>query len=166
MKYQEKKYLVKTFSRIRDMLESKHATKNSKTVTIHYYAQKEGNDVTKLVEFIDRYEIHILKESHGNFSLTEKIPMASNKAGFRWLKDKGYNTVNVVKMQNTDYGYKGGIIGLYIINDVLHSVILNFPEGQHDAVANEFGLDTAEVITVPYNKYLEQLGRSRSMKLL
>jgi hypothetical protein len=42
---------------------------------------------------------------------------------------------------------------------------LDFPEGQHEAIEKKLGLGTAEVINVPYNKLLEQIGRLRSMKL-
>ena len=68
-------------------------------------------------------------------------------------------------MDNTDYEYKNGLVGLYIVDDFLHSVILDFPEGQHEEIEKELGLDTAEVISVPYNKFLEKIGRLRSIKL-
>lgn len=56
-----------------------------------------------------------------------------------------------------DYDYKGGIVGLYIINDDLFSIILDFPPGEHEVIASELGMEAAEVIDLPYNKYLESL---------
>ena len=123
------------------------------------------NSILKLVQFVDKNEIHILKESQGKFYLNDEIPVESTKAGLKWLKNKGYKKVNVVKMANTDYEYKNGIVGLYVIEDFLYSVILDFPEGQYEAIEKEFELDTAKIISVPYNKFLEQIGRLKSMKL-
>jgi hypothetical protein len=156
---------VESFANIESMLNEKGATKGKEVVTMHYYGQHEGNDVTKLVEYADRFEIHQLKETNGQFTFLPHIPVASKDAGLQWLKDKGYTTVNIVKMANTDYPYKNGTIGLYVIDDFLHSVILYYPPEDHEAVEQEFGLENAEVIILPYNKYLDKLGRLRSMKL-
>jgi len=165
MKHQEKKYLVDSFSRIQKILNETGAKRRPRVVTIHYYAQQEGNDVVKLVRYNDRNEIHILEESQGRFSLKENIPVESTDAGLQWLKDRGAGVVNLVKMANTDYEYKNGIVGLYIIDDFLYSIILDFPEGQHETIEKEFGLHTAKVISVPYNKLLKQMGRLRPMNL-
>lgn len=165
MKHQEKKYRVDSFTKIQKILDEKGAKKNKGIVTTHYYAPQESNNVVKLVDYTDSNEIHVLEESKGRYSLKESIPVENTAAGLKWLKDKGYKTVNVVKMVNTNYEYKNGVVGLYIIDDFLHSVILDFPEGQHEAIEKELELDTTEVISVPYNKFLEQLGRLRSIKL-
>jgi len=165
MKSQEKRYRVDSFVGIKKILDEAGAKKGKEIVTTHYYAQQDGNDVVKLVDYDNRNEIHILKESDGNFSLTEKIPVESVDVGLKWLEDKGYETVDVVKMIYTDYEYKGGLVGLYIIDDFLHSVILDFPPGQHKAIGKGFGLSNAEIISVPYNKYLKEIGRLGSMKL-
>ena len=165
MKHQEKKYRVNSFAKIQEILSEADVKKGKEVVTTHYYAPQENNDVVKLVKYSDRNEIHILEESQGSYALKENIPVENTAAGLQWLKDGGYKTVNIVKMVNTDYEYKNGVIGLYIINDFLHSVILDFPEGQHEAIEKEFGLATAEVISVPYNKFLEKIGKLRLMKL-
>ena len=68
-------------------------------------------------------------------------------------------------MANCDYEYKNGNVGLYIIDDFLYSVILDFPEGQHKVVEKELGLNAAELINIPYNKLLEKIGCLRSMNL-
>lgn len=163
--HQEKKYKTDSFEKILGTLNKVGAKKIKEVVNTHYYAIQEGNDVTKLVEFPDRFEIHILKESDGKYSLTENIPVETKEAGLKWLKDKGYKVVNIVKMAYTDYEYKDGIVGLYVIDDFLYSVILDFPPGQHEAIEREFGLSSAEVINLPYNKYLDKLGKLRSMNL-
>ncbi|MEX0616274.1 MAG: hypothetical protein WD231_00510 [Candidatus Woykebacteria bacterium] len=165
MKYQEKKYRVDSFTKIWRILEEAGAKKKSKVLSTHYYAQQEGNNIIKLVQYENKNEIHLLQESQGKYSLKEKIPVETTDAGLKRLKDEGYKAVEVVKMVNTDYEYKGGIVGLYLINNFLHSVILDFPEGHHETLEKEFGLETAEVISVPYNKYLEQIGKLQSIKL-
>ncbi len=123
MKYQEKKYRVESFTKILKFLKEKGAKKGEEIVTIHYYAPQKTNDVVKLVKFSDKNEIHVLKESNGKFSLTENIPIKNTETGLQWLKDKGYKAVNIVKMANTDYEYKGGIVGFYLIDDFLTSII-------------------------------------------
>lgn len=165
MKNQEKKYRIDSFSKIQKVLDKIGVKKTKKNVTTHYYARQESNDVVKLVKYIDRSEIHVLKESQGRYSLKENVRVENIEAGLRWLKDKGYKTVNILKMVNTDYKYKKGVVCLYVIDDFLYSVILDFPQGFHEAVEKEFGLDTAEVISVPYDKFLNQIGRLRSMTL-
>ena len=165
MKYQEKKYQIDSFTKIQTILDEVGAKKGHKVITDHYYAQQDGNDVVKLVKYTDRNEIHILGYSDGKYSLKENIPVENTETGLQWLKNKGYKIVNLVKMAYTDYEYKNGIVGLYIIDDFLHSVILDFPEGHHRAIEKEFELNTTEVISVPYNKYLDQIGKLRSMKL-
>lgn len=156
---------MESFTKIQKILNVKGAKRGHEVVTIHYYVQQEGNDVVKLVKYIDRNEIHLLKESQGSYYLKENIPVENIDAGLQWLKDKGYKVVNIVKMDNTDYEYKDGIVGLYIIDDFLYSVILDFREGQHEEMEREFELQTAEIIYVPYNKYVDQIGRLQSRKL-
>lgn len=69
-------------------------------------------------------------------------------------------------MDATDYEYHGGIVGLYIINDFLNSVILDFPVSEHQDMEQVFGLNKAKVISVPYNKYLDSIGKSRLLSSL
>ncbi len=147
------------------ILKKKGAIKKQEIVSTHYYGQHTGNDVEKFVEYVDRYEVHSLKESGGRFTMTEHKPIADKNAGISWLKGKGYTDASIVKMVYTEYEYKNGTVGLYTINDFLHSVILYYTPDQHESMEKEFSLENAEVITIPYNKYLEQLGNSRSMKL-
>ena len=166
MKSQEKKYLVDSFTAIEKLLKEKGANIKQEIVSTHYYGQHTGNDVEKFVEYVDRYEVHALKEEDGKFTMTEHKQIADKNTGIAWLKGKGYTNANIVKMVYTEYEYKDGTVGLYTINDFLKSVILYYPPDQHAVMEKEFGLQNAEVITIPYNKYLEHLGRSRLMKLL
>src|SRR3989339_49238 len=163
MKQQEKKYRVDSFTKVLEILSKNNAKKKQEIINIHFYTQKEGNDVVKLVKYRDQNEIHILDEIDGKYILKQKIPMKSTEEGLRWLKDKGYKMVDIIKMTYTDYEYKGGIIGLYTINDFLFSIILDYPEGQHEIFEKEFGLTKENVISLPYNKFLEKIGKLQSM---
>lgn len=165
MELQEKKYLVDSFENIQRFLDEKSAVKGKEITATHYYGEYAGNDVEKFVEYADRYETHVLKEQNGRFTMTEHAPITDKDAGMAWLKKKGYTTANLVKMVYTEFTYKNGTIGLYVIDDFLHSVILYYPPGEHETIEKEFGLENAEVITIPYNKYLNQLGRLRSINL-
>ena len=165
MKYQEKKYKVDSFVTISKLLNEKGAKNEKEVVTMHYYTQQPNNEVVKLVEYDNRNEIHMLTESNGKYLLKQKIPVLTLRQGLKWLKDKGYKIVDLVKMVYTDYEYKNGIVGLYVINDFLYSVILDFPEEQLKTIENEFGFSNIEIINIPYNKLLDQLGRLHSMDL-
>jgi len=165
MKPQEKKYRVDSFTNILKLLQEKGAKKGKEAITTHYYGEHKSNDVEKFVEYTDRYEVHILKESNGKFTTIEHSRIADKDTGITWLKKRGFNTANIVKMVYTEYSYKKGTIGLYTINDFLHSVILYYPSDQHKAMEKEFGLNSAEVISIPYNKYLERMGRLQSINL-
>lgn len=165
MKHHEKKYRVDSFYSVKAKLNELDAKQIKSTTSTHYYAPQESNDVVKLVHYSDRDEIHILKETNGTFSLAENIPVSDLEAGFQWLRDKGYKQVDVVKMDYVDYEYDGGIVGLYTVNGNLLSVILDFPRNKHAEMEKVFELGSAEVIIVPYNKYLEQVGLSSTKDL-
>jgi len=156
MKHLEKKYLVKDFTDILKKLAEVSATKQEESISTHYYTDQPSNDVVKLVESANSHSIHELKFVNGKFQLTQNIPLEDRQTGLDWLKNKGYNRVGIVKMQHTDYEYKNGLVGLYTINDSLYSIILDFPDGEHDSIEQEFNLKDAELIDIPYNKYLEQ----------
>ncbi len=165
MIYQEKKYRVDSFTKVENILHTAGAKKLKVTTSKHYYARQNGNDVVKLVSYKDKSEVHILEESQGRFILKENIPVENIDTGLQWLKDKGYQMVDLVGMVYTDYAYKDGIVGLYVINNFLYSVILDFPEQQSQEIEKELGLTSTKVISVPYNKYLQQIDQLHSMKL-
>lgn len=165
MKLQEKKYLVDSFIDIQRHLNEVGAVPGKKIIATHYYGRHDGNDVEKFVAYDDRCEIHVLKESDGKFTMTEHRPIPNKEAGLAWLTSKGFSDADIVKMAYTEYAYKNGTIGLYVIDDFLHSVILYFLPEEHSIMEQEFGLQNAEVISLPYNKYLKKLGKLRSMTL-
>ena len=165
MKHQEKKYRVEDFAAIERKLTTLNAKKVGQSSSTHYYAPQPNNDVVKLVEHSDRCEIHMLAEADGKFALTQRVALKDLHEGLEWLRENGYDEVAVVKMRNTDFEYRGGVVGLYVINDFLYSVILDFPSGEHDGVAQELGMSGAEAIDVPYNTYLERLGRLELSKV-
>lgn len=165
MKHQEKKYRVDSFDKILKFLNEKGAKKGKEVVSIHYYGEHKGNDVEKFVEYTDRYEIRILKEHDGRFTMTKHETIPDKDSGFKWLKNRGFTVANIAKMDYAEYAYKDGTVGLYIIDDFLYSVILYYPREQHKAIEKDFMLDDLEVITIPYNKYLEKMGCLRSIQL-
>ncbi len=162
---QEKKYFVKSFDTIRNKLIQVGAKKIREVTSVHYYGVHEGNDVEKFVVYPDRCEIHKLLESHGKFTMKEHAVIVNKNAGIAWLKNRGYKIANIVRMDYTEYAYSDGTIGLYILDDDLYSVILYFSSDHHEKIEKEFGLQKAEVITLPYNKYLGMLGKLHSMEL-
>lgn len=155
MKHIEKKLRVDSFVSVKKKLAELGAKKVNHAVESHYYAQTNDNNVTKLVQYDTKSEIHLLSETNGTFALTESIPTKDAEAGLKWLRDKGHTKTTTVKMDYDEYAYKDGIVGLYLINDSLHSIILDFPPEKYKAIEKDLGLEKAEVITVPYNKYLE-----------
>ncbi|HLC91738.1 MAG TPA: hypothetical protein VJC09_01670 [Candidatus Saccharimonadales bacterium] len=155
MKHSERKYRVKDFKAIKQKLTDVHAQKIKQAVTTHYYAQLIGNDVIKLVHYEDRDEIHKLKEANGAFTLTDRIPVVNAESGLKWLKQRGHTETSKIIMAYEEYSYKGGIVGLYVINDDLYSVILDYPPRQFVLIEKQFNLDKAEVIDMPYNKYIQ-----------
>lgn len=165
MKPQEKKYLVDSFTEIQKRLKEKGAIKSQEIISTHYYGEHAGKDIEKFVEYADRVEIHVWKEQNGLLTMTEHTPIANKEKGFAWLIRRGYTHASIVKMEYSEYEYKNGTVGLYTINDFLHSIVLCYPPGTHAAIEKEFGLQNAKVISVPYNKLLQQMGRLRSTKL-
>lgn len=165
MKRVEMKFQVNSFRPIEDKLQKLGSKKGTSTTLVNYYARQDSKDVVKLVHYPDRDEIAMLTESNGTFLLKERIAVDSTKAGLEWLKNKGYSLVDVVEMHCTEYEYAGGIVGLYLINGWLHSVILDFPTQQHTDMKELFSLTQAQEITVPYNLYLEQAGKVQSLTL-
>lgn len=165
MQSQEKKYRVKSLAPILAVIRQKNLPHVKHVQSTHYYGEHSGNDVEKFVEYPDRVEVHVLKESDGTFTLVDHFPLSSKEEGFAWLNKRGYTTANIVTMEYDEYEYEGGTIGTYLIDGILPSVILYYPPGKHEAVAETFGLADAPVIDVPYNTYLASLGKLRSIPL-
>lgn len=155
-KHTERKYKVDSFDEIVQKLSELDVTQLPTSESHHYYAKQDSLDVVKLVVSLDQSEIHVLKEEDGAFTLTDRIPVKDKDAGITWLKDHGFNDITHIKMVHSDHAYDGGIVGLYVINDKLKSVILDYPLEKQAGMARLFGLEKAEVIEQPYNLYLHQ----------
>lgn len=161
----EKKYLVDSLAPYEKMLAEKGIKKSREVISTHYYGQHDGNNVEKFVEYPDRCEIHVLESVNGQFRLSDHRIIKDRQEGFAYLKSRGYEKANIVTMEYTEYPYHGGLIGLYLIDTVLPSVILDYPEGQHGQIETEFALTTANEMQLPYNKYLDTIGKLRSITL-
>ena len=158
-------YRVDGFAEITQKLAELGVQKERESSSTHYYTVQPNNDVVKLVRHSDDCEVHMLKEESGKFTLTDRIRLKNVSEGVKWLRDNGYDRVAVVTMKHTDYLYKDGIVGLYVINGVLYSMILDFVPGEHTAIAEELGIEGADLIKLPYNKYLEQRGELEAVSL-
>lgn len=134
---QEKKYRVDTFDRIHKKLDEVGAKKIREIISVHYYGVHKGNDVEKFVVYPDRCEIHTLKESDGKFTMTEHSLILDKDAGFAWLRGRGYTSANIVDMNYTEYAYRDGTIGLYVIDGFLYSIILYYSGDLLDAIEKE-----------------------------
>jgi hypothetical protein len=165
MSLQEKKYSIDSFDPVLAIIKEKGLIKTKEVTSVHYYGNHEGNDVEKFVEYHDRVEAHVWKEVDGKFTPTENFLLRDKNDGFNWLKKRGFTKANIVKMKYSEYGYKEGIIGLYTVDDFHKSIILSYPAGEHETIEKELGLENSEVITLPYNKLLEKMGKLRSINL-
>lgn len=155
-KHTEKKFKVTSFADIKHTLERLGARQVSKSESHHYYGMQQSKDVTKLVLSENKCEIHILKEQDGTFTLTNTIKVKDKHEGIKWLEDNGFKERMHVKMAHDDYEYDNGIVGLYVINDELLSVILDYPLNQHEKIMELLKLSSAEVIEQPYSQYLKK----------
>ena len=154
-KHTEKKFRVKSFDKVTDKLDELEANKLPLSESHHYYAIQDSSDVTKLVISSSKSEIHILKEENGTFTLIDSIRVEGKDDGIDWLNKNGFTKISHIKMVHTDYEFEDGIVGLYIINDDLLSVILDYPTKEHIRMAKLFNIEKSEVIEQPYNKYLQ-----------
>jgi hypothetical protein len=161
----EKKYQVDSFDPILKIIKAKKLKKIRNVTSVHYYGKHEGNDVEKFIEYPDSVKVHIWKEIDGKFTPVDDFPLKDKAEGIAWLKKRGFKEANIVKMDYTEYRYQNGNIGLYTIDDFHKSVILSLPEGKHEDTEKEFGLQDSVIITIPYNKLLERLGKLRTIKL-
>ncbi len=155
-KHTEKKFKVASFTDIRRILKELNAKHASRSESHHYYGMQQSRDVTKLVLSENKCEIHILKEQDGTFTLTKTIKVKDKHEGIKWLEKNGFKEIMHIKMAHDDYEYDNGIVGLYVINDELLSVILDYPLSRHQEISELFKLSSAEVIEQPYNQYLKK----------
>jgi len=154
----EKKFRVSTFEPILAYIQQCHIPSTLEVRTTHYYAQLPTEDTLKIINYGDRVEIHRLTTTHGLHSLDEVIPLQSVEDGLQWFHARGYDKLDVLAMHDREFEFKGGGFALYTINNTVCSIILGYPEEDLASMEQALGLQSAEVISVPYNKYLAQLG--------
>jgi hypothetical protein len=167
MKYVEKKFRLDTFDSLRAKLVELNAIKLKDGSSRHYYAELDNDDVIKIVSSQSgEAAVIALRKSSGNtFEQVDKLSLSNVKAGFEWLKNRGYSRVGVLDIEYSKYEYQGGEVGLYIISGFLKSVILDFPANKHEEIEGLLGLSNEESIGVPYNKYLKTLGKLEMIEL-
>ncbi len=157
MQHQETKYLVDSFLPFIDFFAAHNINPQEPKTTHHYYGRQPGPGVTKLVDYGDHQEIHILSEKDGQFKLSSALPIASVELGLEWLRQHGFTSIDHIQMTATDYAYKQGRVRLYLLNNEVHSIILDYPVGQELEVAVELGLTEQQLLRVPYNVYLQNI---------
>lgn len=157
--FSEMKFKVDGFANVVGAIKQAGGKPTGTHSSRHYYANQPGNSVLKLVVSGGESAIHHLQEHDGTYRMVEQIPVSGAAAGLKWLADNGTSMIEEVQMTHTDFELDGGVVGLYLINDELNSVILDFPPQRHDEVAAWLGLAGAERITIPYNAYLRHAGR-------
>lgn len=153
------------FSNIKRILKRGNAKFEKHSVSTHYYAPLTTNDVVKLTQHADKFEIHILQENNGNFILKQSIAVANKNQGLLWLINRGYKQVEIVKMECDSYSYKDGFVGLYTLNDTEKSLILDFPLKRYSELEKEFKLSVNQQLTIPYNAYLKKIGKLQTVDI-
>lgn len=153
----EKKYRVNELGIYKLSLKEHNYSQAAEKITTHYYGKRADKNVTKLVVYGDRSEIHELTESDGAFELTRITPMSSQTQGLKWLTQKGYSNPQKLIMKSTSYDLDDARVGLYEINNTLLSIIIEAKPDISIAIETMLGLQNAEQIKLPYNIYLENL---------
>lgn len=160
MTKQEKKYQVNSLIEFSDKLINNGASRGKTRTSTHYYGQQESSDVKKLVVYDDRLEIHILKSIRGKFELIKTVPVANKQAGLTWLKERGFNKLDLIEMKYTNYSYKDSVVGLYNVNGIIDSIIVECESKLHASIEKDLGLEGCKVLTSPYNKQLTDIGEN------
>lgn len=165
MELVEKKYRVDSFDDVVSVLQRVDAERTMEATSTHYYAHLPTDDTLKMVAQEGDVEIHRLSTRQGLHTLEEVIAVPDVEAGFRWFVERGYKTLDVLAMHKVEYNYGDGGLALYDVDTALHSVVMGCPEEQLYKMETLFGLQSAEQIIVPFNKYLGLLGVLRSVRL-
>ncbi len=133
--------------------------------TTHIYAARDDGNVTKLVVYDERSEIHELTQTSGTFELTSCHKVNSREAGIKWLKAQGYTKFRKIIMNSTTYKVLDGTVGLYTINSQLKSVIIDAPSNRRNELTKQLSLENSEVISLPFDQYLASRGQLDSFNL-
>lgn len=159
----EKKYRVNSFTPILDKIYELGAIPTIEVSSQHYYAPLDTDDTLKMIDYGDKIEIHNLSTKNGLHTLDEVIAIRSIKDGLKWFEAKGFKTLEVLDMNDKEFSYKDGGFALYTINNNIYSVIIAYPENKLSEIETILGLQAAEIITIPYNKYMRQKGMVRTI---
>ncbi len=149
----EKKFRVESFDDVKQRLVEIGAKSAGRSISIHHYAETDGDTINKIVEDEDGVRITVLKDHGGTFEFVKREPVESFEEGMKWMKDQGFTEFKKLKMETDLYTYKNGTIELNTINDgQILSVILFYEPLEHEAITNELELNYAEKIIVAYNE--------------
>lgn len=159
----EKKYRVDSFTPILNAVQSLGATPTYEVTSQHYYAPLDSDDTIKMIDYGNKIEIHSLRTTNGLHSLDEVVQVKSIQEGLSWFAERGYDSLEVLDMNDKEYSYKNGGFALYTINNDVYSVILGYAEDQLAAIEAELGLQNARPIAVPYNKYMRTVGQVKTI---
>lgn len=141
------------------------ATPTIDICSTHYYAHLDTDGTLKMIDYRDRVEIHKVHTKNGLHSIDEEIKIASVEAGFQWFKEQGFNELDVLEMRDREFAYLDGGFALYTVEQDVLSIILGYAESKVPEIEKLFGLEDAEEILIPYNKYIAQVGKLRTIKL-
>ena len=153
MKKVEYKYKVSSFQPIQKKLKTMGYSASKTKKTTHYYARRNDLNVSKIVEYSDRVEIHELREKGGTFELSSVLPCSDIAEATSQMSKQDFNDLQKVDIQNSNYDIEAGRVGLYIINNSILSVILEVEKQDRKELESVLGLTDAPRIHVPYNVY-------------
>lgn len=164
--FSEEIFAVDDLAATHELLKKVGAKDLGEHVSRHYYAKGAHSGTLKVVERESGYELTKMNDRDGRFSVDEKTLIDSKEAGFTLLRAKGFTEVEYVEMKYHDFAYKGGIVGLYVINDVLRAVVTDYPtESLQNEVQHELLLDSKERITRAFNVVLRDTNGQKIIQL-
>ena len=123
--HSEQKYRVDSFDNILPCLRNLAVTSPIEGTSYHHYTRRPGNDVLKLVVTGGAASIHRLGEHEGRFQLEEAWPVADRTTGFGWFREQGFAELDGVEMSHSKYRHGDGIVGVYVIDGWLRSVMVD-----------------------------------------
>ena len=159
----EKIYRVESFDAMYDKIAALKAQPTIDVRSTHYYAHLDSNDTIKMIDYGDRIEIHEVGYSNGLYSIDKVIKVSDITAGFAWFRDRGFNELDLLAMHDKEYAYGDGGFALYTIEGSIFSVILGYTSEQMPKMEQVFELGSAEQIAIPYNKYVAQTRKLRTV---
>lgn len=160
----EQKYHVDNMDDIESCLHDLGADFDGEHTSTHYYAPtNEG--VKKVVQRKSGFYFVEMSQKNGRFEVFSQHKLPSLVSGYQTLKTQGFKEVDVVEMKHRDYRLRNGIVGLYVINGNLPSIIIDFPDGSHEKVEHELGLKLSMRINDPFSRILRQMKLNKTIKI-